>query len=191
MSLLSRVIAERRGVVIPLVLALVANAAAYVLIVRPLGIKSSGAEGRAVAARAAREAAERDLAQARRLVSGKADADNELVAFYRKVLPQDLVAARRMTYASLPALARQAGVRYDARTTTIEPLEKDATLGHMTIRMLLRGDYVALREFIYALERAPEFVILDDVTLTEADEGNELTLSIDLSTYYVLRANGS
>jgi hypothetical protein len=191
MSLLSRVIAERRAVVIPLVLALAANAAVYVLIVRPLGIKSSGAEGRAVAARAAREAAERDLAQARRLVSGKADADNELVAFYRKVLPQDLVAARRMTYASLPALARQAGVRYDARTTTIEPPEKDATLGHMTIRMLLRGDYVALREFIYALERAPEFVILDDVTLTEADEGNELTLSIDLSTYYVLRANGS
>lgn len=191
MSLVSRVIAERRLVMIPLLLALAANLLVYVLIVRPLGIKSSGAEGRAVTARAARAAAERDLAQARLLVSGKTDADNELIAFYSKVLPQDLVAARRLTYASLPALARQAGVHYDARANTVEPPEKDATLGHITTRMVLRGDYAALREFIYALERAPEFVILDDVTLSEADQSKELTLSIDLSTYYLLRPNGS
>lgn len=191
MSLLSRVVSERRGIVIPLLLAVAANLVAYVLIVRPLGVKSSGAEGRSVSARRAREAAERELAQARRLVSGKTDADQELVAFYSKVLPQDLVAARRMTYASLPALARQSGVHYDARTQITDPAEKNTTLGHITIRMLLRGDYASLREFIYALERAPEFVILDVVTLTEADNADELTLSLDLSTYYVLRPNGS
>jgi hypothetical protein len=63
-------------------------------------------------------------------------------------------------------------------------------LGHMTIRMILRGEYPDLRQFIYALERAPEFVILDAVTLTEAADSDELTLALELSTYYRLKADG-
>ena len=35
----------------------------------------------------------------------------------------------------------------------------------MTIRMVLQGDYENLRQFIFELESAPEFVIIDDVTL--------------------------
>ena len=31
--------------------------------------------------------------------------------------------------------------------------------------MVLQGDYENLRQFIYELESAPEFVIIDDVTL--------------------------
>ena len=61
--------------------------------------------------------------------------------FYKKVLPADLVSARRTTYASLPALARKAAVRYEARTTSLEDLKKDSHLRHMTIRMTLQGDY--------------------------------------------------
>ena len=34
--------------------------------------------------------------------------------------------------------------------------------------MVLQGDYESLRQFIYALESAPEFVIIDDVTLSRA-----------------------
>jgi hypothetical protein len=189
-ELLRRVVAEKRSVVLPLVVALVANVAAYVLVVRPRGIKSAGAADRAAVAAQAARAAENELALARALVDGKNRAEEELNAFYQKVLPADLVAARRMTYASLPALARRTNVRYEQRRTDAPEPDLDARLGRLTIRMVLVGDYESIRDFIFQLERAPEFVIIDDVTLVESDE-TEQTLTIDLSTYFRLRPNGA
>jgi hypothetical protein len=118
--LLKRVLKEKRSLALPLAVALVANVLAYFIIVRPLGVKSAGAADRAVAAAAALKAAEQEVAQARALVTGTTSADQELNAFYEKVLPPDQTAARRMTYASLPALARRTNVRYDARTTAVD-----------------------------------------------------------------------
>lgn len=189
-ELFNRVLTEKRSIVLPLVIGLAANVAAYALVVRPRGVKSAGAANRAAVAATALRAAENELATARALVDGKSRADEELNAFYQKVLPVDLVAARRMTYASLPALARRTKVRYEQRRTTIEDPEKDAQLGHLTIRMVLAGDYESIRDFIFELESAPEFVIIDDVTLVESDEA-EQTLTIDLSTYFKLRPNGA
>ena len=189
-ELFNRVLAEKRPIVLPLVVLLAANAAAYGLVVRPRGVKSAGAANRAAVAATALQAAENELATARALVEGKARADEELSAFYQKVLPIDLVAARRMTYASLPALARRTNVRYEQRRTAIGDSDQDDRLGHLTIRMVLVGDYESIRDFIYELESAPEFVIIDDVTLVESDEA-EQTLTIDLSTYFRLRPNGA
>ena len=53
--------------------------------------------------------------------------------------------------------------------------------------MVLVGDYESIRDFIFELESAPEFVIIDDVTLVESDEA-EQTLTIDLSTYFQIEA---
>jgi len=189
-ELFHRVRAEKRSIVLPLVIALAANAAAYVLVVRPRGVKSAGAANRAAGAATALRAADNELATARALVEGKSRADEELNAFYQKVLPIDLVAARRMTYASLPALARRTNVRYEQRRTTIEDPDEDDRLGHLTIRMVLVGNYESIRDFIYELESAPEFVIIDDVVLVESDEA-EQTLTIDLSTYFRLKPNGA
>lgn len=190
-SLLARVVSEKRTIVLPLVVALAANVLGYVLIVRPLGIKSAGAADRAVRAAATVQAAEKDAALAKALVSGKSDADQELGAFYQKVLPADLTAARRMTYASLPALARKTGVRYEARSTAIDVVQGDAKLGHMTIHMVLQGDYENIREFLFQLESAPEFVIIDDVTIAAGAEAERQTLTINLSTYYRLEPDAS
>ena len=184
-----RVIAEKRAVIVPLAFALAANVLAYFLVVRPLGIKSAGAAERAVSSENALKAAEKDVTLARALVTGKADADQELTSFYQKVLPASLIAARRMTYASLPALADKTGVHYDARTTSIEETEQDASLGHMTIRMVLQGEYRDIREFIYELESSADFVIIDDLTLAESSAQEPQTLTIDLSTYYRLRSD--
>lgn len=189
--LLRRAVGEHRGLVVALGLALVANLLAYVLVVRPLEAKSLGAADRAAAAANARRAAERERAQADALVQGKATADQELTSFYQKVLPADMTAARRMTYASLPALARRTGVQYEARTTNIEEVDRDGRLERMTIRMSLQGDYENLRQFIYALESAPEFVIIDAVTLMESQGSDPLSLTLDLSTYYRVRPNAS
>ena len=114
MTLLQRVLREKRSIIVPLFIALLANVAAYALVVRPLGVRSATAADRAQAARASLAAAEGDLEAARALVAGKTLAEQELSTFYDKVLPADMSAARRMTYASLPALARRANVKYDA-----------------------------------------------------------------------------
>jgi len=189
--LFRRIIAENRFTVMTLSLALLANLLAYVLIVRPLEAKSTGAADRAGAAENSLRAAEGEMAQSEGLVKGKANADQELDAFYKKVLPSDMTAARRMTYASLPALAKKAGVRYEARTTSIDAVDREGHLEKMSIRMILEGDYASLRQFIYALEVAPEFVIIDDVTLVQANGNDPLRLTIDLSTYYRLSPNAS
>lgn len=189
--LFRRIVAENRFTVMTLSLALVANLLAYVLIVRPLEAKSTGAADRASAAANSLRAAEGEMAQSEGLVKGKANADEELDAFYKKVLPSDMTAARRMTYASLPALAKKAGVRYEARTTSIDAVDREGHLEKMSIRMILEGDYASLRQFIYALEVAPEFVIIDDVTLVQANGNDPLRLTIDLSTYYRLSPNAS
>jgi hypothetical protein len=190
-TLLSRVLAERRTLLLVLTAGLLANVAAYLFVVRPLAARSAGATDRAAAAAAALRVAEHDRGLASELVKSKTRADEELNAFYKNVLPADLPAARRMTYASLPALARRTSVRYDTRRFDAPDPEKGDQLGRLQIRMVLQGDYRNLRRFIYELEHAAEFIIIDDVTLTEETEGNDLTLRLDLSTYYPLKPNGA
>jgi Tfp pilus assembly protein PilO len=189
-SLLIRIASEKRALVLPLAIGLLLNVLAYFIVVRPLGLLSAGAADRAVVVQANLRAAERDATAARALVSGKSDADQELQAFYQKVLPANLTGARRMTYPSLVALADKTGVRYEARSTSIDEKDRDSRLGHMSIKMLLQGSYANLRQFVYALERAPEFVIIDDVTLTEVSEDEALALSVSMSTYYRLSDDG-
>ena len=190
MTLVRRILAEKRAIVLPLGLALLANAGVYALAVYPLQAKSAGAAGRAAAAARQLTSAEQELANARALVASKSRADEELARFYQKVLPADLPGARSLTYARLPALARKTNVKYEERKSEVET-GRDSRLGRLKIRMVLQGDYGNLRQFIFELETAPEFVIIDGVTLTQADTSKPLTLTLDLSTYYRLGAHGA
>lgn len=191
MTLLKRIVAEKRPTVLPLGIALLANVLISALVVYPLWVESAGAADRAAAAASARQAAERELAVARALITGKARADEELSAFYEKVLPSDLAAARRMTYASLPALADRTNVRYVRRSFEVEDVDRSGRLGRLAIRVVLQGDYESVREFIFQLESAPDFVIIDDVTLMEPNANEPLTLTINLSTYFRMTGNGT
>lgn len=193
-ALLARIAEEKRAIVLPLAVVMVANIVAYAFIVYPLGVKSTGAAERAQSAAIARQAAEREESLAQALVVGKAQADEELNAFYGKVLPASQTAARRMTYASLPALARRTNVRYEERRFSVESApgaNPNARLGRLVIRMVLQGEWDDIRDFIYQLESAPDFVIIDDVTLLESAGAQPLTLTIDLSTYFRQSANGT
>ena len=120
LTLLKRIAVEKRVYAVPLLVALLINVLVYFIVVAPLAVKSSTAAERAQAAAAVLAAAERDRAAARDLVVGKARAEEELTTFYGKMLPSDFVAARRMTYARLPALARQSNVRADAFTFDLD-----------------------------------------------------------------------
>jgi hypothetical protein len=191
MTLWKRILHEKRALVIPLALGVLVNIGVYALVVYPLGVKSAGAADRAVAATQSLAGAERDFAAARDLVTGKTRAEQELATFYDKVLPADLPSARDLTYATLPALARKTNVKFVDRKVDVEPIKKDARLGVLKIRTQWQGDYESLRRFIYELESAPAFVIIDDMTLAQNDETKPLVLMLQLSTYYRLGANGN
>ena len=144
-----RIFAEHRNVIAILAIALVVNAFAYVLVVRPLALLSRPVPPIEPPPRDGL-AAERELAQADALVKGKAQADEQPMRSTNTMLPADMTAARRMTYASFAALARKAGVRYDARTTTVDAVDRAGRLEKMSIQMVLEGDYDGLRQFIYS-----------------------------------------
>jgi hypothetical protein len=190
MNLLRRIVAEKRAVALPLLIALVVNVAVYVLVVHPLRAKSLGAAERAAASDRALAMAERDQGAARDLVSGKARADEALTTFFGKVLPADLTAARRLTYTKLPELAHKSGVTFESRQNEIEKVPGNARLGRLRVRMALRGDYENFREFIYELESSPEFIIIDDVSLSQPEPDKPLVVSLELSTYYRLGPDG-
>lgn len=186
-----RVLSEKRALVVPLVLGLLGNIAAYGLWVYPLGVKSAGAADRAAAAARSVQLAERELAGARELVTGKSRADQELTTFFEKVLAPSLPAARDLTYAALPSLAKRSNVKLLDRRFEVEKPEKNARLGLLKVHTAWQCDYESFRQFIYALESAPPFVIIDDVSLAQNDPSKPLMLVIELSTYYRLGANGN
>ena len=191
MTLWKRILVEKRPVIVPLILALALNAGVYAFVVYPLGVKSRGAAARAGQATASLGAAETDFSAARALVTGTTRADQELETFYGKVLPSDFSSARQLTAATIPALARKAGVRFVQRRTEIdETTVKQTGLERLAIHVVLEGEYPGIRRFIYELESAPEFVILDEVTLSQSDPSKPLLLALDMSTYFRPGANG-
>ena len=190
MTLGRRVFTEKRTVVVPLAIAALANVLVYALVVYPLRQKSLGAADRAKNAAVTLKAAEQDFASARELVAGKSRAEQELSTFYGKVLPADQLAALRLTYGPLPALARKANVKVISRRWAPEVPKKDARVARLVVHVSLEDDYEAFRQFSYALETAPEFGVVDDVTISFVDPAKPLIFTLELSTYYPLGASG-
>jgi hypothetical protein len=190
-ALWKRILVEKRAVIIPLLLGVIGNVAAYALWVYPLGVKSAGAADRAAAAALSLRSAEQELAAAKDLVVGKARAEQELATFFDKVLPADLPSARNLTYATLPALARKTNVKMLDRRFEVAKPEKNARLGLLKVHTVWQCDYESFRRFIYELESASPFVIIDSVTLTQGDPTKPLNLTMELSTYFRLGAHGN
>ena len=58
-------------------------------------------------------------------------------------------------------------------------------------KMVLQGEYEAVRRFIYQLETSSEFIIIDGMSLAQAEANKPQVLTLDLSTYYRLGADGT
>jgi Tfp pilus assembly protein PilO len=187
--LLRRAVAEHRRIVIILAVALVANVLVYALIVYPLAERVANIEQRNQAAALALTQARTEHARANGALTGKARASAELATFYRDVLPQDLAGARRLTYLRLARLARESNLEYE-RSSYAPQTEDDSTLTRLQIQMVLAGTYAEMRDFIYQLETAPEFVVIDNIQLAEGTEATgSLVLTLDLSTYFRVAAS--
>ena len=190
-AFLQRVYEDKRTWIVPLAIALAANVAIYVLAVFPLGRKAQNAEDRVQLAETAVRDAETTYASAQALAMGKTQAGEELRTFYEDVLPMGLAGARRMTYVRVAQLASDSGLRYDRRTVRTE-VEPDAALAKLEMTMVLAGAYDDVRDFLYQLETAPEFIVIEDVALAQGeDDDAPLVLTVDVSTYYRPDENGS
>lgn len=183
---LARVLTEKRRIVVPLVMAVLANVLLYAVVVFPLGRQVASAEAEAKAQRDLLNTARQDHRAARATVTGKQQADAALQQFYKDVLPGSASVARTLTYTRLSQLAEQASVRLEQGANTVER-EKDSTLSKSTTTYMLVGDYRDVRRFIYSLETTPEFVVLENVGLTSPGEqaaGRELAMRLEIATYF-------
>jgi Tfp pilus assembly protein PilO len=184
-----RVLFEHRGFIVVLIVALAVNVGVYAAFVYPLVTRVADADNRAARAERARRDARREFDAAQAVATSKERAEAELRTFYGDVLPAGISAARRLTYLSLAQLARQSNLRVVHRTAA-EEHERGSGLDHLRVALVLEGQYEDIRTFVYRLETAPEFVIIDDVALDQGrDAQNTLVLTMQLSTYY--RASGN
>ncbi len=188
MTLARRVFAEKRQIIYPLIGALVLNLAVFAAVVYPLSRKVAGGQQQASNAAAALAAARADYQAARATVTGKDSADAELKKFYGAVLPPDQSEARRITYGKIDKLASAADVQTGQQVYEVKP-ERDSDLSKWTATVVLTGEYRNIRRLIYELETAPEFLILENVALSQGLERDQgLNVVVRVATYF--RAGG-
>jgi hypothetical protein len=185
MTPLRRILSEKRRLVVPLVIAAIASALLYVVVVFPLGRQVSAAEQQAEAQRTLVVRARQDNQAAKATVQGKQLADASLQKFYREVLPANASDARRLTYLKLSQLARKANVRLESGTNAYTH-EKGSHLSKVTTAYTCSGEYRDVRKFIYSLETAPEFMVLENVGLSNLEQQARTTLAVrlDVATYF-------
>lgn len=187
--MLRRILFEKRRFVVLLGLALAVNIGVYAAAVYPLATRVADADNRAARADREQRAAEREYTAARGLATSRERAETELKTFYQDVLPADLSAANRLTYLSLAQLARTSNLRVVRRTAGPDH-ERGSGLDRLKLALVLEGSYEDMRRFIYRLETAPEFVIIDDVAIDQGREATgDLVLTLQLSTYYRTSGN--
>jgi Tfp pilus assembly protein PilO len=183
-ELISRVVADRRRVLLPLGIAALVNVALFALTVYPLSLKVAGSQRRAVEARTQLQAAERDEQALQATVAQTDQAGKDLARFYDDMLPRDLAGARRLTYARLASLANDNGLLLARRRFDVDTAYK-GRLNRLQIDMALEGDYADIRAFVHALETSAEFIVIEDIGLAEGQAPDApLSLSMRLSTYF-------
>ena len=183
MRLVRRVVQEHRRAVVLIASGLVLNLLLYAVAVRPWERSVANIKQSTEAAEQAKMAAETDFNRANGTLTGKDRASKELATFYSTVLAQDLSGARRLTFGRVQRLAEQ--FRLDYQGSRYEPVEeRDSTLTKLKASVELTGTYGNMRSFIHAIETAPEFVVIENISLAEGSNEGSLRLALELSTYF-------
>ena len=159
----------------------VVNVLAHVLVIRRTGAVSGDREIILGSARE-RVAGIRDEAMNLERTSSKlACARSEVSRVYDEMLSSK---AERMTsiQREVRALAKARGLdpdRIDYKATDV----KGTGLVRFTVTFPLKGEYATLEDFVKAVEESPNFLIVDQISLNEA-EGKDLVLEVNLATYF-------
>ncbi len=187
MSLWRRVLSERRVLVVPLLTALAINLLVLALAVFPLERSVAADEDRANDVKLALADARRTERVAKDTRASKQRADEELKRFYAEVLPAGQAAARDLLYLQVSKLSREHGLKFESSSFDPEPVDK-SSLMRFRVDVSLTGDYANIRKFLYRLETAEEFYIVEGVKLGQASRteggGNALEVVLQVATYY-------
>ncbi len=183
LPMVRRILQEHRRAVVLIAGGLILNILLYAIVVRPLARSVANIEQSTLAAEQARTAAQAEFGKANGTLTGKDRATKELQTFYSQVLAQDLSGARRLTYGRVQRLAKQFRLEY--QKSRYEPVEeRGSTLTKLKVNVELTGSYGNMRSFIHAIESAPEFVVIENISLAEGRDEGMLRLALDLSTYF-------
>jgi Tfp pilus assembly protein PilO len=188
---LRRVLKEQRRYLVPLAIVLAVNVGVLVGVVYPLDARVSAASSRAATADQARRRAQQELNAAQAVATGKSRAEAELKTFYGEVLPLSVSAANRATYLPIAQLIRRNNLQRTRSTTHVTEVRESA-LEKLEIALTVEGNYEDLRRFIYDLETAPFFVVIDSIGIEQGREpGKPVVLNLGLATYYRAANHGS
>jgi Tfp pilus assembly protein PilO len=113
-------------------------------------------------------------------------ADQELKQFYSEVLPPSHAAARNLLYLQLRTIAQQNGLQFSSGSFNLKTVD-DSSLISLGSTVSLNGDYSNIRRFLYDLETAEEFFIVQSVKLgpSTRKEGGALEVLLGVNTYYM------
>lgn len=183
MTLLTRILHEKRTP-ITVVAIILAIDVVLVFAVYSWSTRASLAETRAAQAMEQRVQAQVTHAAVSATSANKTNADSELQGFYTEMLPSGLEGARIISSPFLVKLAEDTNLVLERRTSVPEK-ERESLLARLRTTMVLAGEYEDIRQFIYELETAPGFILIEEVVLSQGDESEEaLVLTLGVSTYY-------
>ena len=185
-----RIFDERKAVLLPLVVVLLANVAALVLGVLPLRRAVAAADADATQATFQLGEARRQQRDAEKARASKDGADSDLRRFYSEILPRDLPTAQKTINLWVNEAARDSGLQFKGSQFDWGEI-RDSALSRAYARITLEGSYPNLRRFLHSVETAEEFVVVESVELVQqADQGvasGGLEVSLIVSTYFLTR----
>ena len=183
MTLLTRILHEKRTP-ITVVAIILAIDVVLVFAVYSWSTRASLAETRAAQAMEQRVQAQVTHAAVSATSANKTNADSELQGFYTEMLPSGLAGARIISSPFLVKLAEDTNLVLERRTSVPEKV-RESLLARLRTTMVLAGEYEDIRQFIYELETAPGFILIEEVVLSQGDESEEaVVLTLGVSTYY-------
>jgi len=192
MTIWRRIFEERRAVLLPIVILLAANVAVLLLAVWPMQAAVARADGDAAEAMTALALARREEKRAKDARASKDRAEQELRKFYAEVLPKAQVDGRKVTTAWLVQAATDAGVTFKGFSFDYDAV-RDSRLTRVVVKFTLQGRYANIRKFLYNVETAEEFVVVEKVELAQAGNDSAATnglleVGLTVSTYYLTPA---
>jgi Tfp pilus assembly protein PilO len=180
-SRIDRVLASWRPIAAVLAGIVVLNVLAHVLVIRRTGAVSGDRELILAAERTRVAGVRSETDELERTASKLACARSEVSHVFDDVLSGK---AERMTsiQREVRALAKARGLdpdRIQYQWTDV----KDTGLVRFTVSFPLEGEYETLLDFVKAVEDSPNFLIVDEINLTQ-QEGRRLLLDVHLATYF-------